>query len=99
LLEPIRKEKQGYLAAAKWIKENIDEKDVLAVPDKRISFYAEREGIVYEGGNIPPTAIYVVKIMKHSDEELNFGETAREVYSVWVDKRKKGGKLIIYKLM
>ena len=99
MLEPIRKEKQGYLVAAKWIKENIDEKDVVAVPDKRISFYAEREGIVYEGGNIPPTAVYVVKIMKYADKELSFGETAREEHSLWVDKQKKEKKLVIYKLM
>jgi len=99
LMTTMRAEKQGYIGASKWLKENTTKEDVVAVPDKRISFYAEREGIVYKGGNIPPTVVYVVKIMKDADKELNLCENAREVHSLWLDKRKKGEKLVIYKLM
>jgi hypothetical protein len=46
LLGPIRKEKQGYRNAAEWLMMNTARKDIIAATDKRISFYAEREGHV-----------------------------------------------------
>jgi len=41
---PLRWQKQGYLDAAKWLKENTDPEDIVAISPRtpRISFYAER---------------------------------------------------------
>lgn len=60
LLEPIRREKQGYRAAADWLKANTDSHSIIAVPDHRISFYAERADSVYSGSDIPSNARYIV---------------------------------------
>ncbi len=99
LLRPVRIEKQGYREAAKWLRENIAPADVIAVPDRRISFYAERKGLIYDK-KVPKRAKYVVKIVKNENEELKFGGAVEEEYSVWVDKRKKSGKkLVIYRMM
>ena len=68
------------------------------MPDRRISFYAERKGLIYDK-KVPKRAKYVVKIVKNENEELKFGGAVEE-YSVWVDKRKKSGKkLVIYRMM
>jgi hypothetical protein len=60
LLEPIRREKQGYRAAADWLKSNTDSDSVVAVPDRRISFYAERPERVYDNAAVPADAEYAV---------------------------------------
>ncbi len=63
LFRPVRIEKQGYKDAAKWLRENTAPTDIIAVPDRRISFYAEREGMVYTQ-KIPGGVDYAVKIYK-----------------------------------
>jgi len=73
--------------------------DVVAVPDKRISFYAQRKGLEYKGGNIPPAAAYVVKIISTGDEEPNFGKAVKQELSLYADKRKRDKKLVIYKVL
>ena len=98
LLRPIRIEKQGYRDAAKWLKENTKPEDIIAVPDKRIYFYAERKALVYEK-KVPKQAKYFVRIVKNEDKKPKFGRTVKEQYSAWADKRKKSGKrLVIYKM-
>jgi len=47
LVRPLRIEKKGYRDVAKWLRENTTKKDIIAVPDRRISFYAERKRIDY----------------------------------------------------
>jgi hypothetical protein len=99
LFRPVRIEKQGYREAAEWLRENITPKDIIAVPDKRISFYAERKGLIYDK-RVPKQAKYVVRIEEDKDEEPKFDRAVQEEYSVWVDKRKeKGKRLVIYKVM
>jgi hypothetical protein len=99
LLRPMRIEKQGYRDAARWLEENTSREDIIAVPDRRISFYAERKGSVYSS-KVPKQAKYIVRIAKNENEKLKFGRTVKEEYSVWVDKRKKSGKkLVIYRIM
>ena len=98
LLRPGRIKKQGYRDAAMWLRENTAPTDITAVPDRRIAFYAERKGLIYDKV-VPEQAKYVVSIAKDGSEEPKFGRTVKEQYSVWADKRKKSGKrLVIYKM-
>lgn len=103
LLRPMRMEKQGYRDAAKWLKDNTAQGDIIAVPDKRISFYAERNGLEYEDANIPAEVVYVVKNVRNEEEKLNFeklisGRAMQEELWFWADTRKKKGKLVIYRI-
>jgi len=97
LLRPIRIEKQGYREAAKWLSKNTATAAIIAVPDKRIAFYAERKGLEY-GEQIPEQANYIVRIVKSDDEKLGFGKDNKEEYSTWADS-KKSRKLVICKVV
>ena len=90
-------DKQGYRAAAAWLKENTAAKDLIASPDSRITFYAERTGLIY---NVKPStqAKYVVIIARDDNEKPDFTGVAKEEYSVWVDEHKKSKKIVIYKM-
>ena len=99
LFKPIRADKQGYIMAAQWIKENTAEEAYIATSDRRISFYAERTGLVYKR-EIPKEAGYIVRIGRDGDDEPNIGRGVREEYSVQVDQRKSGGKrVVIYRVL
>jgi len=90
-------DKQGYRTAAAWLRENTAQEDLIASPDSRITFYAERKGLIYD--TKPPTgAKYVVIIVKNENEKPDFAGAAKEEYSVWVDEHKKSRKLVIYKM-
>ena len=97
LLRLSSSDKQGYRTAATWLKENTAQEDLIAVPDSRISFYAERKGLIYDASPAAG-AEYVVIIVKNENEKPDFAGVAKEEYSVWVDKHKKNKKLIIYKM-
>jgi hypothetical protein len=100
LFRPMRIEKQGYRAAANWLKENTASDELIVVPDCRISFYAQRNGFMYESGDVPKQAKYIVIIVKSDGEEAKFVRIAKEQYSVWVNGRQKSGKrLVIYRMM
>jgi hypothetical protein len=95
---PLRIEKQGYRDAADWLKHNSMESDIIAVPDRRISFYAGRKGSLYVDG-IPKQAAYALKIIADENQEPGLGRPAQEQYCVRVDRRKEQGKkIVIYKL-
>jgi hypothetical protein len=97
---PLRWEKQGYRNTAEWLSKNTAPTDIIAVPDKRIAFYAERQGLEYsEQVQVPEQTDYIVRIVRGEDEKLGFGKDIKEEYSTWVDKRKKKGKLVIYKMI
>ena len=100
LLKPIRMEKQSYRAVADWLRKNTHREDIIGVPDRRISLYAEREGLFYEEGKVPKEVKYIVKIAEQEgkNEKLNFGRTAKEEYSLWID-RGKTKKLVVYRMM
>ena len=101
LVRPLRIEKKGYRDAAKWLKENTAEEDLIAVPDRRIGFYAEREGCEYEIWEVTKRVKYIVKIIEAEDDGLNIPKNiqVQEVYSLWLDKWKYKRKLVIYKTM
>ena len=99
LLRPLGSDKPGYRAAARWLKDNTRQEDVIAVPDLRISFYAERKGLKYVT-EVPEGTEYLVKIVKNGGEETDSNIIGREEYSVWVENQKKSNKkLLIYKMM
>ena len=97
LLRPIRAEKQSYRDAARWLAENTDEQDVIAVPDIRIGFYSDRRSVKCDGQSIPKEAQYVVKVFE-SGKNTPSGEEmlqAKEVLSI--EGKDKKSKVIIYR--
>lgn len=63
LIKPMRMDKQNYRYVARWLAMNTDDDDLIGVPDKRISFYAERKGLIYNR-IVPDKAKYVVALFK-----------------------------------
>jgi hypothetical protein len=92
LLRPVRIKKQGYKEAAEWLRENTAPVDIIAVPDTRIAFYAEREGLIY-GKEVPKRAKYIVEILGEGDKETSLNNSAQRKYSVGIDKKKR---IVIY---
>ena len=97
LFKPLRIEKQGYRAAAQWLKTNTDISATVAVPDERIGFYAQRQGLEYENGNIPANAVYIVKIFKSKKNETPLAASAGKVEYEYIDEKKRGVDVIIYR--
>jgi hypothetical protein len=96
LLQSIRVEKDAYRMAAEWLRVNSESYDAIAVSDKRISFYAEREGLIYENGKIPTNVVYVVKIFGTKDDPaLSLRESGKVEYE-YIDK-KNGKTIFIYR--
>jgi len=97
LLRPTRIKKQGYRDAAQWLAKNTSEKDIIAVSDIRISFYAGRRGIRYNGRAIPKEAQYVAKVFKNKKDKPTEKEMlqTKEVFSIKGDGKKP--KVIIYR--
>jgi len=80
--------KTGYVAAAEWISVNTAKDAVIVVPDRRISFYAERKGILIESPEDRLVADYYVDIVE--------GDEKGSEVSYWVDHRKKT-KVVVYR--
>ena len=89
-------DKPGIRTAAAWLSENTAQEDLIAVTDRRISFYARRKVIVYE--TTPPRqAKYVVTFVKDENQVPDFAVNLQKQYSVWENEQKKNKKIIIYK--
>jgi len=99
-ITPLRWKKQGYIDAAKWLKENTSEKDLIAVADSRIGFYAQRSSRKMDGEKIPGNTTYVVKFLdgKQAEDGITFNRKVQKRYSVWMNK-KKAKRIIIYEVM
>ncbi len=97
LLRPIRFEKQGFRAAAQWLKDNTDSNATVAVPDKRISFYAGRKELFYENENIPKRAEYIVKISKKKTNKLTPANPSDKLVYEYIDKRRRVINTAIYR--
>lgn len=97
LITPIRIEKQSYREAARWLVENTNEKDIIAVSDIRIGFYSGRRSVKYNGRFIPQKTQYIVKIFEDEQNTLTNKEilNTKEVFSI-AGKDKKS-KIIIYR--
>jgi len=60
LLRSSHNDKQIYREAAKWLAENTETDASIAVPDLRISFYAQRKGLKYDTKTLPADIQYIV---------------------------------------
>lgn len=89
-------DKTGYRTASAWLKQNTAQDDLIATPDRRITFYAERKEIIYEN-NPPAKADYVVIIVENENQKPDSAGAKQELYSVWINKQKKK-KIVIYKM-
>jgi hypothetical protein len=87
-------DKQGYREAAEWLRQNSRPADVVAVPDLRISLYAERKGKNYTT-EIPEGTDYVVRIMGEQDGQRPSDEFGQELFSVRVERREKNKKQVM----
>ncbi len=96
-LMPIQMQKQGYRAAAEWLKANTNDTDIIAIPDYRISFYAQREGRMYKEGSIPDNAVYVVKILENTKDRTMLTDQSVKIEYEYVDKTKRDVGVIIYR--
>ncbi len=99
LLRPVRIEKQGYREAAKWLKNHSDKEDIIAVPDFRISFYAQRKGLIYNDANIPANAVYYVvetRPNKENNEAVSALKSGKLEYE-YVGKKNKQVSVAIYR--
>ena len=97
LFRPVRIEKQGYRGAAEWLRENTTLTDIVAVPDKRIAFYAERKGLGYDK-KVTKQAKYIVRIVKDENEKTQWGRTVQKKFSGWMNKRKKKKRIVVYEV-
>lgn len=70
LLTPIRTTKQSIREVAQWLATHTDAKDIIVVPDIRISFYAQRKGVICKAGQIPKKAHYIVRELKGGEAIL-----------------------------
>jgi 4-amino-4-deoxy-L-arabinose transferase-like glycosyltransferase len=97
LLRPIRAPKKAYREAADWVRANTETYDMIAVPDKRIAFYAERKGLIYDNGKIPQNAVYVVKIFGRKDDPALSPQEAGKVEYKYVDEKNGKTRAVIYR--
>lgn len=97
LLSPAGSNKSGYRNVSKWLKENTAEDDLIAVPDKRILFYAERKGCLYNEGLIPAQMKYAVG---QGNEQLHFRGAGAilQRYDSWLNPSKKRHKVTVYEI-
>jgi hypothetical protein len=84
---PQRGDKAGLRAAGQWLRGNTPAQAIIADPDKRVYFYADRPGFLYERYPNWKEADYVVVIGTDGGIQIPQGWT--RVYSVPVDSRHR----------
>jgi len=95
LLESKRKDRVGFLSAAHWLSQNTEMKDLIAVPDPRINFYAQRKGfLAWEQKDLNGADFAVAQV----GAEVTAPDWGEKKVWFWVDPKKKDSKLIIYRL-
>ena len=88
--------KGGYIEAAKWLKANTAGNDVIAAPDRRIAFYAERKWMPSSEDVVPAGANYVVKTWNGT----KWQESSDRIEPVFTFSGKKKGQtsIAIYRI-
>lgn len=93
LLKPLHHNKKAYRQASEWLRQNTTSDDVISVPDKRITFYADRKGRSDKGRNFRSDSRYFVKIAKGGNEIIpDEGIIKQAEFNL----SKKNAKIIIY---
>lgn len=95
LLTPLYGDKDSYAKAIQWLRENTRAGDVIAVPDNRLAFYAERTGLVYRKEADPRRVDAIVKILDKGAKAAVPAGWSEEL-SVPINDRR-GRTLVIYK--
>ncbi len=90
---PLRADKAGYRAAGEWLRANTPAGAVIADPDRRICFYADRPALIYNRYPDWRKADFVV--VATGDDAAPAPQGWTQVYSV-AARSKKHEKLIIY---
>ncbi len=96
LLKPLHADKRNYREAAQWLANHTEQQDIIATPDIRISFYAQRQGLNWTNGQIPMQAQYAVRIFKEKDKPVA-SEPVEKIEYRYVDRRNEKVSIIIYK--
>ena len=94
LFRPIRIEKKGYQTAIEWLKKNTPENSLIAAPDPRICFYAERKLFLVPGRLMSPDVDFTVKIHKKDNPPMISSDYPIE-HIFKVDKQKA---VVIYRM-
>ena len=97
LVRPLGYDKQSYLEAVNWLKNNSSIDDNIVSSDKRIPFYAQRNAFKLKD-KLPEDANYLIYITEANDDLPKLHRDMIEKHSVWKDKEKKG-KIIIYEIL
>lgn len=100
-ITPLRQDKQGYHDAANWLKANTSEEDLIATDDQRIGLYAQRLSTVMNGTEIPRSASYVVNFLdgRRAKPRPSFSREVREMYSGWMNPKKRKKRIVIYEVL
>jgi hypothetical protein len=98
-LTPLRIKKQGFQAAAEWINANTVPTELIAVPDIRISFYANRPGRLYEGGDVPVGCKYVVLLDKKNEDGQSFIKRHSRVVFNYISEKKGGADVRVLQIL
>jgi len=99
LLRPIRIAKQGYRDTAQWLKVNTVATDIIAVSDRRISFYAERKGVLFTGGRIPRNCEYAIRKFRSQGEIFLYGVKMKDRLSLLKHFRNEQNAIAIYRIV
>ena len=94
LLTPIRATKQSFRDVAQWLATHTGEKDIVGVPDIRISFYAQRKGVICKAGQVPKKTHYIVREFKGGEAILP-GQLDN-IEHEYVDQAN-GNRVVIYR--
>jgi len=97
LLRPLRIEKRGYRAAAKWLRENTEPTATIAVPDDRIGFYSGRQTLTYESEHSIPETDYIVVANKKCESREVSSNLARSIEYQYASNTKRGIDVTVYK--
>jgi len=100
LTRPIRIEKKEYKTVSNWLKQNTEAEDIIAVFDRRVSFYAERHGKRGRLKRVPKGVDYIVKIFKEGEKILprpRRGTKIKSVYALELDRNDR--RIVIYKIL
>jgi hypothetical protein len=92
---PLSADKDSYVTAIQWLHDNTQPDDVTAVSDNRLTFYAQRPGLLYTNVVDPRRVDYIVKFLDKGVEAMVPTGWSEEL-SVPVNDRR-GRTLVIYK--
>ena len=99
LLRPIRIAKQGYRDTAQWLKVNTIATDIIAVPDRRLSFYADRKGVLFAGGRVPRNCEYAIKQFQSQGEMFLYGVKMKDRLSLLKNFRNEKNAIAVYRIV